>query len=109
MKTVTDLFKHNPVRTVEEQATLVEAYQAVFNGRGDKTQAEIVLVDILKASGYNAVAEFGVSSETLHQYEGSRRVGAHILQRLSVDVSQLREIGSAVGRENQADAKKGIL
>lgn len=113
MKTISDLFRapveeldtQQPMRTAEEAARLVEAYKAVFAHE----DGELVLVDILKACGYYHTTPIGVTSTTLHELEGGRRVGAHILNRMSVDLATLRNAGSAVGRESRADTQKGQL
>jgi hypothetical protein len=110
LKTLRDLFEDSDsARSTEAQVAMVQAYADVFNGRGDKIQAEVVLMDILKASGYYHTTPIGTTSVVLHEAEGARRVGAHILNRLSVDIATLRAAGSAVGRESRLDAQKGEL
>ncbi len=110
MHTLRDLFETgDDARSTAAQIAMVQAYKDVFAGRGTAIQAEIVLVDILKASGYYYTTLEGVSSEALHQAEGGRRVGAHILHRMSVDIATIRSAGSAVGREHAVDVQKGLL
>jgi hypothetical protein len=110
VRTIADLFKDDETRRGPDAAVkLAQAYKDVFGGHGSKEQSDVVLVDILRVTGYYHVTPIGTSSEVLHEVEGGRRVGAHILERLSIDIATLREAQSAVGRESRVDAKKGEL
>lgn len=107
--TLADLFNDAEARSTDAQIKMIAAYKGVFGGTATKEEAEIVLVDILKATGYYNTTPEGATSMALHEAEGARRVGAFILSRLSVDLDKLRSAGSAVGREGRLDNMKGTL
>lgn len=99
--TIADLQSKAP-RSAAAQKRLLEAYKATFEGTGGKEDAEVVLVDLARASGFFEFAGADVSEGERAYNDGARSVYGHIMTKLTVPHSTLNSITEAVVRENTA-------
>lgn len=99
--TITDLFKAER-RGAPASARLRDAYVNLFNGKGDREDADLVLIDLLTVSGYHMTAEPPPGSDAasvgaLYELNGARRVGARIMDQLSWSRRRLEQLQAAIG------------
>ena len=108
MQTLATFMPDGEERGAEALNTLREAYLSVFvNNNADKNQMEMVLVDIMKVSGYHTVAAADASDGTLRELNGSRRVGGYIMQMLNYPRKKLDALERAIEAESYVDALNG--
>lgn len=92
--------------------TIQAAYKAVFSGTGTASQANLVLVDLLRTTGYLHVAEPSpdrevISDQALREAHGARRVGAHLMANLCMSDGRLEDLIKASDEENRIAQSKG--
>ena len=89
-------------RTARAQQRLREAYEHLFTGQGSPEEAEMVLSDLARHSGYYNTASPDVSTEELWCREGKRELFGRILQFLNLPDEARDQLNAAVMRENAA-------
>lgn len=83
---------------------LRKAYLSIFvENNADRNQMEMVLVDIMKVSGYHTVAAADASEGTLRELNGSRRIGGYIMQMLNFPRKKLDALERSIEAEALAD------
>jgi len=105
--TIASLFEHGHRRTATAQSRLVEAYAAVFSGRGGQQDAEIVCTDLARWSGYFHVSEPGADPLVLTHMEGRRSVFARILSLTNLPAEAQAALAQAVRMEDAASNQEG--
>lgn len=94
------------------QEKVRQSYLNVFSGRGSKEDADIVLVDLLKFSGYFSYVAVppdtdAPSSNSLQMSNGARMVAARIMYHLNMPMAQLNELVQAVAAEQAVSSDEG--
>jgi len=105
--TIASLFEYGARRTATAQSRLVEAYAAVFSGRGGLQDAEIVSTDLARWSGFFHVSEPGVDPNILAHMEGRRSVFARILSLTNLPAEAQAALALAVRMEDAASNAEG--
>lgn len=90
-------------RGVEAQLTLRVAYKAVFTGAASREQAELVLVDLAKSSGYYNTTPVDAPDHVLRQYEGQREMFGRIMRFMEPPLSEMIALHRAVAEEQRTD------
>ena len=90
-------------RTVQGETRLMEAYRNVFSGKGTTDDAEAVLVDLLKVSGYHMTLPASASDAEVRELNGSRKVGGHIAYMMNFDMEVMRELQKRISSELHFD------
>lgn len=75
---------------------LIEAYEALFGGRGGKEDADLVLADLAFESGYFFVDDGSASDAQLRHDSGRRFLFGRIARFLSLSAGELAEIQRAI-------------
>lgn len=94
-------------RGLHAQVRVRQAYQALFEGRGSKEDADIVFVDLGKYSGYLNTTAPTVSDAELRYYEGQRSVFGRIMMFLDPSLTFVHQLARAVAEEQQMDSQAG--
>ena len=100
MKTASDDQPEGNKRGAAVTQKTVEAYRALFDGRGDKTTAEIVLADLAVFSRFYNVTPGNASDGVRAYNEGGRRVFLRIHEILCMSESELAGLYEAARRES---------
>src|SRR3990167_8765080 len=96
---ISDEFPKGNRRGPSAQRRLASAYEALFEGRGSKDDARMVLVDLGKESGFFSVMPLGTSSEALQRAEGARALYARIHNRVRMTADEKIWLETAVRNE----------
>lgn len=75
---------------------LIEAYAAVFQGRGGKEDASLVLVDLAYESGYFFTDDGTTSDAQLRHNSGKRELFGRIARYLNLSAVELAEVQRAI-------------
>jgi len=78
------------------EARLVSAYHAFMDGAASKEDAELILVDLARESGYFDVLPDDATSEQALQHNGRRRVFSRIMYVLDLPMSRVHELNEAL-------------
>lgn len=81
---------------------LRQAYMAFAAGRAGMEDAEIILVDLAKVTGYHMASAEDVSPNTLLFREGARSVYAHISAMINTTPDRHRMLEQAMLRAEEA-------
>lgn len=87
------------------QLELTDAYRRVFAGRASLEDAEVVLADMVNASGYYSVSGPNVSDTERAFADGKRAVIARLLAFLQLPDSVRAQLERAARAEAAADAE----
>lgn len=105
--TTAKLFGIDRSRSSAAELRIAEAYAAVFSGRGSTEDAELVLVDLAKFTGYYNTTSPEVPGDALRYYEGQRAVMGRILALKAPPDIELEALRKAVREEQIADNHTG--
>lgn len=94
-------------RTNTARERLVDAYQAVFEGRGGRDDAEIVLADLAAFTGFFGVFAPGVTDAELRYAEGMRAVYGRIHARLRLSAEERVSLQEAAKLEGMHRNREG--
>ena len=101
--TIATLFARGRRRTAKAQGRLRDAYVRVFEGTGDREDADLVFVDLARRSGYYYTTHpQGVSDRDIWFKEGQRALFARIVQQLNLPQEALNKLAEAVILEDHA-------
>ncbi len=81
------------------EAKVIEAYKAVFDGRGSLYEANTVLMDLMRASGWGEVLGEDATHTELATHNGGRRVMGRILYALTLPREGVLELQRALQRQ----------
>lgn len=76
-----------------------EAYKAFVDGRASRDDADLIMLDLAKVSGYYHVTPPGTSSDDVQRAEGARSVYARIVYMLNMPAPTMGEYLSGLARE----------
>lgn len=96
-------------RGVLAQQKLREAYANVFSGNASREEADIVLVDLARTSGYYNTTSPQTPADELKYYEGQRSVFGRIYQMINPTPRFMAELAKSVAAEMAVDAVNGEL
>ena len=102
-----------PARGATAQSRMVSAYRALFSGHGGKDDADIVLTDLAKKSGFFGVMSASVLADVRNPamamalQEGSRTLFKDILNYLELPPEALSDLQQAVKAETAIDNVHG--
>jgi hypothetical protein len=104
MDTIASIFEAGKRRTATAQVKLTEAYCAVFEGRGGPQDAEIVLVDLARNTGYLHITMPDPTNTTNQLWfnEGRRSVMGRIMQFVALPGEAKLRLAEAVRMEDAA-------
>jgi hypothetical protein len=105
--TTATLFGVDRARSSTAELRLMQAYEALFGGRGSPEDAGLVLVDLAKFTGYYNTSSPDVSGDALRYYEGQRSVMGRILALKTAPDIELEAIRQAVREEQIVDGHTG--
>ena len=109
MMSVASKMEKGKSRTSKAQRMLQQSYEHLFEGNGTPDEAEIVLSDLARHSGYYNTAEPTVTPNELLYREGKRALFGRILQFLNLPDEARDQLNAAVMRENAASQESNGL
>lgn len=108
MRTLASIFPKGQRRGSKASVTLIEAYEAVFSGRGDKEQAELVLADLAHYTGYCHAPNPEMLGHADLAFEAGRRsVFGRILHFCAIPDELKADLIEAVRLEDYANSTEG--
>lgn len=96
-------------RGVLAQHRLRTAYINVFTGRASREDADIVLVDLARVSGYYNTTSPQTPADELKFYEGQRSVFGRIYSMINPSSRFMAELAKGVAAEMAIDATQGEI
>lgn len=90
-------------RGPEAQLTLRNAYIAFRAGHATRQQAELIITDLAKASGYYNTTPASEPDHVLRFYEGQRDLFGRMLRFMNPTMRELEALQKAVAEEMQTD------
>ena len=102
MISLSQLFEKRP-RGAASEHRLAGAYQAVFSGNGSPDDADLVLVDLARESGYFDTTPAGIDDAVLQHQAGSRFLFGRIVRHLAMPPKELSALTQRVIEENLID------
>lgn len=94
--TISDQFTIEQLIAGQGDKRLVEAYRAVFDGRGTRLDADLVLVDLLQFSRYYTTADINLPADVVKALDQRRAVGERIMEALARTEFDVRGLHSAI-------------
>lgn len=104
MNGISSMFANNPTGA-EATQRVVEAYTRLFEGTGDKKDADIVLVDLAAFTGFMTHTVPAMSEAAVRFAEGQRSVAARIASYAHTAPAALADLAHAVQQERHAQAQ----
>lgn len=95
MKSVSTLVGRGMNTDLKVEEELSQAWQAIFEGRGSREDAELAFSDLAAYSGYFSVSPSGTSGEQQLRAEGRRDVMARIIFLLDLPFTRMTELRRA--------------
>ena len=109
MNSVSDDLPKGKRRGAQAAQKLAGAYQALFEGRGAKKDAHLVIVDLAAYTGWLKVAGVKTSGEDRAFYDGQRYAFARIFRFLRMTEQEMKELEEAARREAIVDLQEGMI
>lgn len=106
--TITRLLTPRHSRTTLALNRLREAYVNLFNGTGSKEDAELVLSDLARTTGYFHTDTEDDSDAVLRFRAGQRSVFGRVMQFLDMPEEGVRELAEAVRLEDATSEQTGV-
>ena len=78
------------------EARVAQAYILLFEGRGSREDADIVLADLAIQSGYFDTVDPEASDRALRQREGKRELMQRVMEAVNRPFDELRQLHAAV-------------
>ena len=102
-KSISSLFPTGLSRSYGANYRLATSYQALFEGRGSRDDAEIVLADIANVSGFYRVSPSTFTEAELRHQEGMRALYGRIHSMLRMSGPDMLALENAARVESAID------
>lgn len=96
-------------RGKDAERRLAEAYRALFDAKATKPQAEMVLTDLARVSGFFNTLGAPFSHDERAHFDGQRAVYGHIYRFLRMTEGEMRALQEAARVEALVDANEGSI
>lgn len=90
-------------RGSKAQLALRSAYIAFRNGRATKQQADLIITDLAKYSGYYNTTSSSEPDHVLRHNEGGRELFGRVMRFMNPTLRELEALQRAVAEEMQTD------